>query len=96
MCYQAFEFGRKIPNVIVYQDDIYGAAKKLRLSGNKYIVDNVVSSYASAIASNNFGNYKTANGQYEPVASLGAYDGLTPVTSATASTDIISNQTDVI
>jgi hypothetical protein len=38
MFFQAYEFGRKVPNVIIYQDDSCDAARKLKHSGSNHIV----------------------------------------------------------
>jgi hypothetical protein len=66
------------------------------LSSDVYIVDSGNTTYANYIASNDFGGYKTGSDQYEPVTGTNAYASLSVVTSATAGTDIIYSQTDVI
>jgi hypothetical protein len=66
------------------------------LSSDVNIVDSGNTTYSNYIASNDFGGYKTGSDQYEPVTGTSAYSSLTVVTSATAGTDIIYSQADVI
>ena len=66
------------------------------LSSDVYIVDSGSADYNTYVVSNDFGSYKTASDQYEPVSGTNAYASLTPVTGATAGTDIIYSQSDVI
>ena len=66
------------------------------LSSDVYIVDSGSVDYDTYVASNDFGSYKTASDQYEAVSGTNAYASLTPVSDATAATDIIYSQADVI